>query len=159
MDNNIVFGVSPAFVRVRVLHRAAERRIFGLEMIEELRRHGYTFSPVTLNPIFHSMEEAWRESVACAMQIDHLCASEMLTAMNLQTLSQTGTAIGSELGGDDRRQRKQQAQGQAVQHHQRRTSLNGEKTSPRGSGAQERSAQCTPPGIFFLKYFSYSFLI
>ena len=58
MDNNIVRGVFLAFVRVHVLHHATEGRIFGLEMIEELRRHGYTLSPGTLYPIFHRMEEA-----------------------------------------------------------------------------------------------------
>ena len=58
MDDSIVRGVFLAFVRVHVLHHAAEERIFGLEMIEELRRHGYTLSPGTLYPIFHSMEEA-----------------------------------------------------------------------------------------------------
>jgi PadR family transcriptional regulator PadR len=55
MDNSIVRGVFLAFVRVHVLHHAAEERIFGLEMIEELRRHGYTLSPGTLYPIFHGM--------------------------------------------------------------------------------------------------------
>ena len=58
MDNKIVRGVFLAFVRVHVLHHAAEGRIFGLAMIEELRHHGYTLSPGTLYPIFHSMEEA-----------------------------------------------------------------------------------------------------
>ena len=58
MDNNIVRGVFLAFVRVHVLHHATEGRIFGLEMIEELRRHGYALSPGTLYPIFHSMEKA-----------------------------------------------------------------------------------------------------
>ena len=58
MDNNIVRGVFLAFVRVHVLHHAAEGRIFGLAMIEELRRHGYTLSPGTLYPILHSMVKA-----------------------------------------------------------------------------------------------------
>jgi PadR family transcriptional regulator, regulatory protein PadR len=58
MDKKIVRGVFLAFVRVHVLHHAAEGRIFGLEMTQELRHHGYTLSPGTLYPIFHSMEEA-----------------------------------------------------------------------------------------------------
>ena len=58
MDNKIVRGVILAFVRVHVLHHATKGRIFGLAMIEELRHHGYTLSPGTLYPIFHSMEEA-----------------------------------------------------------------------------------------------------
>jgi PadR family transcriptional regulator PadR len=46
------------FMRVHILHHAAEKPIFGVEMIEELRRHGYTISPGTLYPMLHSLEEA-----------------------------------------------------------------------------------------------------
>jgi len=58
MDNTITRGVSLAFVRVHILHHAAEGRVFGLEMIDELRRHGYTIGPGTLYPIFHNLEAA-----------------------------------------------------------------------------------------------------
>lgn len=47
-----------AFVRVHLLHHAAEGPIYGLEMMHELARHGYTLSPGTLYPIFHSLETA-----------------------------------------------------------------------------------------------------
>lgn len=46
------------FMRVHILYHAAKGRIFGLEMIEELREHGYELSPGTLYPILHSMEQA-----------------------------------------------------------------------------------------------------
>ncbi|HJV59668.1 MAG TPA: PadR family transcriptional regulator [Albitalea sp.] len=46
------------FVRVHVLFHASKGRIFGVEMIEELRRHGYSMSPGTLYPILHAMEKA-----------------------------------------------------------------------------------------------------
>jgi len=58
MDNTIVRDVFLAFVRVHILHHAAKEPIFGLEMIEELGRHGYTLSPGTLYPIFHTLESA-----------------------------------------------------------------------------------------------------
>lgn len=45
-----------AFVRVHLLHHAALGPIYGVEMMEELARHGYTLSPGTLYPIFHAME-------------------------------------------------------------------------------------------------------
>lgn len=35
-------------IRLHVLHHAAEGPIFGLGMIEELRRHGYRISPGSL---------------------------------------------------------------------------------------------------------------
>jgi len=46
------------FMRVHILHHAAKEPIFGLEMIEELRRHGYAISPGTLYPMLHALEEA-----------------------------------------------------------------------------------------------------
>jgi PadR family transcriptional regulator PadR len=47
-----------AFVRVHVLHHAAKERIFGLEMMEELKRHGYDISAGTLYPLLHAFEES-----------------------------------------------------------------------------------------------------
>jgi PadR family transcriptional regulator, regulatory protein PadR len=58
MDNTISRDVFLAFVRVHVLHHAAREAIFGLEMIEELRRHGYALSPGTLYPILHGLEKS-----------------------------------------------------------------------------------------------------
>ena len=46
-----------AFARVHILHHAAEGPIFGLEMMEELRRHGYVLGPGTLYPVLHALEE------------------------------------------------------------------------------------------------------
>ena len=58
MDNTITRGVFLAFVRVHVLYHAAEGPIFRLEMIEELRHHGYSIGPGTLYPILHNLESA-----------------------------------------------------------------------------------------------------
>jgi PadR family transcriptional regulator PadR len=43
-------------IRLHVLHHACEGPVFGLEMIEELARHGYKVSPGMLYPLFHSLE-------------------------------------------------------------------------------------------------------
>ncbi|HUF73652.1 MAG TPA: PadR family transcriptional regulator [Gammaproteobacteria bacterium] len=43
-------------IRLHVLHHACEESIFGLGIIEELRRHGYNLSPGTLYPMLHGME-------------------------------------------------------------------------------------------------------
>jgi PadR family transcriptional regulator, regulatory protein PadR len=43
-------------IRLHILHHACEEEIFGLEMIEELGRHGYKLSPGTMYPILHSLE-------------------------------------------------------------------------------------------------------
>jgi PadR family transcriptional regulator PadR len=46
------------FIKVHVLHHAAHGPIYGLAMIEELRRHGYELGPGTLYPVLHNLEEA-----------------------------------------------------------------------------------------------------
>jgi PadR family transcriptional regulator, regulatory protein PadR len=44
------------FIRLHILFHACQGPIFGLEMIRELERHGYTLSPGTLYPILHTLE-------------------------------------------------------------------------------------------------------
>lgn len=46
------------FIKIHVLHHAAQEPVYGLALIEELRRHGYELSPGTLYPMLHSLEEA-----------------------------------------------------------------------------------------------------
>jgi DNA-binding PadR family transcriptional regulator len=46
------------FIKVHILHHAAEGPIYGLAMMEELRRHGYVLSPGTLYPVLHALEAA-----------------------------------------------------------------------------------------------------
>jgi len=53
----IIRDVFLAFVRVHVLHHAAKERVFGLEMMEELKRHGYDIGPGTLYPMLHALQE------------------------------------------------------------------------------------------------------
>jgi DNA-binding PadR family transcriptional regulator len=43
------------FIRLHLLYHASEGPIYGLEMIEELARHGYRVSPGTLYPILHRL--------------------------------------------------------------------------------------------------------
>jgi PadR family transcriptional regulator PadR len=45
------------FIRLHVLHHAAEHEIYGLWMIDELAHHGYRLSPGTLYPMLHAMEK------------------------------------------------------------------------------------------------------
>jgi PadR family transcriptional regulator, regulatory protein PadR len=44
------------FIRLHLLHHASIEPIFGLDMIRELGRHGYSLSPGTLYPILHGLE-------------------------------------------------------------------------------------------------------
>lgn len=45
------------FIRLHILHHASHEPIFGVGIIEELKRHGYTLSPGTLYPILHALEK------------------------------------------------------------------------------------------------------
>ncbi|WP_394335551.1 MULTISPECIES: PadR family transcriptional regulator [unclassified Archaeoglobus] len=44
------------FVRIHILYHASKEEIYGVWMMKELERHGYTLSPGTLYPILHEME-------------------------------------------------------------------------------------------------------
>jgi PadR family transcriptional regulator, regulatory protein PadR len=46
------------FVRLHVLYHALKEPIFGVEMMEELGRHGYDVGAGTLYPMLHQLEEA-----------------------------------------------------------------------------------------------------
>ena len=44
-------------IQLHVLHHAAEADVYGLGLIEELRRHGYGIGPGTLYPLLHRLTE------------------------------------------------------------------------------------------------------
>jgi PadR family transcriptional regulator, regulatory protein PadR len=44
------------FIRIHILHHAAEGEIYGQWIIEELARHGYRLSAGTLYPMLHALE-------------------------------------------------------------------------------------------------------
>jgi DNA-binding PadR family transcriptional regulator len=48
------------FIRLHILHHAAEMEIYGQWMIDELARHGY---PGTLYPMLHAMQREARGTV------------------------------------------------------------------------------------------------
>ena len=50
-------GFFLGFIKIHILHHASEGPIYGLEMVEELGRHGYRLGPGTLYPTLHRMEK------------------------------------------------------------------------------------------------------
>ena len=46
-----------AFMRIHILHHAAEHPIYGLRMRNELAEHGYDISVGTLYPTLHQLAE------------------------------------------------------------------------------------------------------
>lgn len=57
-DNELIRHFFGGFIRLHILYHAEKEPICGVEMIEELKHHGYDLSPGTLYPILHSLEEA-----------------------------------------------------------------------------------------------------
>ena len=52
------------FIKIHILYHASKEPIFGVEITEELARHGYSISPGTLYPTLHRLEkEGYLESV------------------------------------------------------------------------------------------------
>lgn len=43
-------------IRLHILYHACRGPVYGLEMIEELARHGYKLSPGTAYPLLHGLE-------------------------------------------------------------------------------------------------------
>jgi PadR family transcriptional regulator len=46
------------FIRLHILYHAGKEDICGVEIMEELQRHGYDLSPGTLYPILRQLHEA-----------------------------------------------------------------------------------------------------
>jgi len=44
------------FVKIHILYHASKAPIYGVEIQEELGRHGYRLSPGTLYPVLHRLE-------------------------------------------------------------------------------------------------------
>jgi len=44
------------FIKIHILYHASKEPIFGLEITEELARHGYSIGPGTLYPMLHHLE-------------------------------------------------------------------------------------------------------
>lgn len=45
------------FIKIHILHHAEQEPVYGLALIQELARHGYSLSPGTLYPILHGLEK------------------------------------------------------------------------------------------------------
>ncbi len=52
----IIREIFLGFIKVHILYHASRGGVCGVEMMEELRRHGYEISPGTLYPTLHLLE-------------------------------------------------------------------------------------------------------
>lgn len=44
------------FIKIHILYHASKEAIFGVEIAQELKRHGYSLGPGTLYPTLHRLE-------------------------------------------------------------------------------------------------------
>jgi len=54
MDDRDLYS---GLIRLHILHHAAQEPVYGVWIVEELGRHGYTLSPGTLYPLLHGLEK------------------------------------------------------------------------------------------------------
>ena len=54
--NQLIRSYFLGFIKIHILYHATKEPVYGLWLIEELKRHGYDISPGTLYPILHSLE-------------------------------------------------------------------------------------------------------
>lgn len=65
MTDNVFRHFFAGFVRLHILYHASKEPICGVDIIEELQRHGYELSAGTVYPILHSLAgEGYLESSA-----------------------------------------------------------------------------------------------
>jgi DNA-binding PadR family transcriptional regulator len=58
MSNSVLRHLFTGFVRLHILYHASKQPICGVEIMHELRHHGYTIGPGTLYPVLHDLERA-----------------------------------------------------------------------------------------------------
>jgi DNA-binding PadR family transcriptional regulator len=56
MDDDVLRHLSLGFIRLHVLYHAGKESICGVELMDELRHHGYEVGPGTIYPMLHQME-------------------------------------------------------------------------------------------------------
>jgi PadR family transcriptional regulator, regulatory protein PadR len=45
------------FIKIHILYHASKGVVYGVELMEELHRHGYKVSPGTIYPTLHKLEK------------------------------------------------------------------------------------------------------
>jgi DNA-binding PadR family transcriptional regulator len=67
MARDLLRSLFTGFVRLHVLYHADKQPVCGVEIMEELRQHGYRVGPGTIYPLLHDLELAGH--LRCTTQI------------------------------------------------------------------------------------------
>ncbi|TVQ39464.1 MAG: PadR family transcriptional regulator [Spirochaetaceae bacterium] len=57
-DHRLIREFFLGFIKIHILYHAAQAPVCGVDLGEELARHGYHVSPGTLYPTLHALERA-----------------------------------------------------------------------------------------------------
>lgn len=69
MTNDVLRHLFLGFIRLHVLYHADKEPICGVELMEELRNHGYEVGPGTMYPMLSQMETAG--ILTCTEEVVH----------------------------------------------------------------------------------------
>jgi PadR family transcriptional regulator, regulatory protein PadR len=69
MTDEVLRHLYSGFVRLHVLYHTDKESICGVEIMEELRHHGYKIGPGTLYPLLHDLEVGGH--LACTEEVVH----------------------------------------------------------------------------------------
>jgi DNA-binding PadR family transcriptional regulator len=58
MSNSVLRHLFTGFVRLHILYHASKQPICGVDIMHELRHHGYAIGPGTVYPVLHDLERA-----------------------------------------------------------------------------------------------------
>jgi DNA-binding PadR family transcriptional regulator len=58
MADGVLRHLFLGFIRLHILYHAAKESICGVELMEELKHHGYDVGPGTLYPVLHQLHQA-----------------------------------------------------------------------------------------------------
>lgn len=67
MADDLLRHLHLGFIRLHILYHADKEPICGVELMEELRTHGYDVGPGTIYPVLHQMQTTG--ILACANEI------------------------------------------------------------------------------------------
>lgn len=87
------------FVKIHILHHAAEEPVCGVDLVQELASHGYRLSPGTLYPTLHGLEAAGYLTCHVKLQSGRRRRIYTITRTGLKALTQARRQI-RELTGE-----------------------------------------------------------
>ncbi len=82
------------FIKVHILYHAGKEPVSGVDLAEELTRHGYHLSPGTLYPTLHRLEKEGYLQLAPEIVAGRVRKYYTLTSKGRKALSQAKKKIG-----------------------------------------------------------------